>query len=105
MLCPELNHLLSQLIVHVFLNPDCRLLLLLSLFTNNLGLHRASSRECLGDGFALETNNGLCNHGMKHPTSAVPRLCSLFILQTQQLQALGVGFLPILAACLVIVNF
>ena len=97
MLRAELAHHVCQLVVHVGLDTAGSFLLLGGLFANDLGADRPLRRESLGDRLTLKSYNGLGNHGVEHARRAVPRLRALLDLQAQQLQTLGVGFLPLLA--------
>jgi hypothetical protein len=104
MLWTELGHLLGQLVVHVRLNSESSRLLLSSLLANDLGHDWAFGGECLHYGVALEPNHRLGNHWMHHATSTTPWLSTLFVLQAEQLQAVHIGLLPVLAGVLVVVH-
>ena len=97
MLWPVLSHHFSELVVHVFTN-SCRCFFFGGcIFAQNLCLHRACGWERLHDAFGLEAHNGLCQHGVKHTTRALPRLRTIFVLQAQQLQAVYIRMNPLFA--------
>ena len=96
MLGAVLLHHLGQLVVHVLSNPGSSFLFLRGLASDDLGLDRTHCREGLHDGLGLELDRTLHQDGVEHTTRTRPRLGSLFVVQTQQLQTLDVGVKPIL---------
>ena len=104
MLWPELAHHFCQLVVHVELDTDSGFLLLWGLLAQDFGTHRALRGEGLRDRLRLEAHHSFGNHRVKHARRAVPRLRALFVLEAQQFQPLCVGFLPVFAGVLVVLD-
>ena len=104
MLRPELTHHFCQLVVHVELDTHSGFLFLRGLLAQNFGTYRALRGEGLRDRLRLEAHNRLGNHRVEHARRAVPRFCALLVLEAQQLQPFCVGFLPVLAGVLVVLD-
>ena len=104
MLWPELTHNFCQLVVHVELDTHSGFLLFWGLLTQDFGAHRALRGEGLCDRLRLEAHNGFGNHGVEHARRAVPGFCALLILETEKFQPFCIGFLPVLARILVVLN-
>ena len=104
MLWPELTHHLCQLVVHVELDTHGGFLFLRGLLAQDFGTHRALRGEGLRDRLRLEAHNRFGNHRVEHARRAVPGFCALLVLETQQFQPFCVGFLPVLAGVLVVLN-
>ena len=93
-----LDHHIGQLVIHVFLDALCGVLLLVGLFTDNLRTHRPLGWECLAHSLGLELNYSLRQQWVMHTACAGPRLSPVFDLHTKQLKAVYVCLYPVLAA-------
>ena len=92
-----LLHLLSQLVIHVISDTNRGVLLLRSLFANDLGLDWPHRRERLNNRFGLELNCRLHQQRVEHTTRTGPRFCPILIADAKDLQTFDVGIQPVLA--------
>ena len=104
MLRTELQHLLGQLVVHIFFDTGGGFFFLPSLLANDHGLDRPCSGERLHDGLGLELDRALHQHRVEYPAGTGPWLGTLLDLDPQELQTLDVSVKPVFAALNVLIK-